>query len=138
MTLSYVYYIISKTNAFKRHLQQYCSHPSIYTSLLSPYFSINTFSNKPWFLGISSTSLLKTLQVVGKGEIVRNKQFHLFPQCFLPIWRTLCYFHPFRNCHLQTLSVWESQKVVIWERVKQDMTKFTPFSQNFKTWYMYI
>ena len=26
--------------------------------------------------------------IVGKGEIARNKQFLLFPQCFLPIWKT--------------------------------------------------
>ena len=26
---------------------------------------------------------------VGKGEIARNDQFPLFPQCFLPFWRTL-------------------------------------------------
>ena len=25
---------------------------------------------------------------VGKGEIAHNKQFLLFPQCFLSIWRT--------------------------------------------------
>ena len=30
---------------------------------------------------------------VGKGEIARNEQFLLFPQCFLPIWRTFCHFH---------------------------------------------
>ena len=30
---------------------------------------------------------------MGKGEIARYEQFLLFPQCFLPIWRTSCYFH---------------------------------------------
>ena len=30
---------------------------------------------------------------VGKGEIVCNKQFFLFPQCFLPIWITFCHFY---------------------------------------------
>ena len=30
---------------------------------------------------------------VGKGEIARNEQFLLFPQCFLPLWRTLCHFY---------------------------------------------
>ena len=28
----------------------------------------------------------------GKGEIARNEQFLLFPQCFLPVWRA---FLPF-------------------------------------------
>ena len=31
-------------------------------------------------------------KTVEKGEIARNKQFLLFPQCFLPIWITLCHF----------------------------------------------
>ena len=30
---------------------------------------------------------------VGKGEIAHNKQFLLFPQCFLPVWITFCHFH---------------------------------------------
>ena len=30
---------------------------------------------------------------VGKGEIARNEQFLLFPQCFLPICRTFCHLH---------------------------------------------
>ena len=51
---------------------------------------------------------------VGKGEIVRNEQFLLFPQCFLPVWITFCHFHQIWNCHLQTLSVWKSLKFVIW------------------------
>ena len=29
---------------------------------------------------------------VGKGEIARNEQFLLFPQCFLPVWRAFCHF----------------------------------------------
>ena len=30
---------------------------------------------------------------VGKGEIAHNKQFLLYPKCFLPTERTFCYFH---------------------------------------------
>ena len=30
---------------------------------------------------------------VEKGEIARNKQFLVLPQCFLPIWRTFCHFY---------------------------------------------
>ena len=44
--------------------------------------------------------------IVGKAEIACNKQFLLFLQCFLPIWRTFCHFYQIWNCHLQTLSVW--------------------------------
>ena len=50
----------------------------------------NAFPNKPWFLRVCCTTLLKTL---GKAEIARDEQFLLFPQCFLPVWRTGCHFH---------------------------------------------
>ena len=56
---------------------------------------------------------------VGIGEIARNKQFLLFPHCFLPFWRTSYHFHQIQNCHQQTLSVWMSLKFVVWERVKK-------------------
>ena len=55
---------------------------------------------------------------VRKGEIARNEQFLLFPQCFLPIQGTFCRFHQIQNCLLQTLSVVKSLKHVVWERVK--------------------
>ena len=56
---------------------------------------------------------------VGKGEIARNEQFLLFPQSFLPVWRTFCHFHQIQNCRLLTLSVWKSLEFVVWERVKE-------------------
>ena len=46
---------------------------------------------------------------VGKREIAHNEQFLLFPQCFLPIWRTLCHLSQIWTC-LQTHSVWKSPK----------------------------
>ena len=49
----------------------------------------------------------------GKGEIAHKEQFLLFPQCFLPIWKTLCYFHQIWYCHLQTLSVWKSLNLIL-------------------------
>ena len=52
-----------------------------------------------------------------KGEIARNEQFLFVPQCFLPVWRILCYFYWIWNCSLQTLLVWKSLKFVVWERV---------------------
>ena len=51
---------------------------------------------------------------VGKGEITRNEQFLLFPQCFLPVWITFFYLDQIRNCCLQSLSVWKSLKFVVW------------------------
>ena len=52
-----------------------------------------------------------------KGEIARNEQFLPFLQCFPPIWRSFCLFLHIWNCHLQTVSVWNILKFVVWERV---------------------
>ena len=52
----------------------------------------NPFPNKPWFLRFCSTSLLKTW---GKGEIARNEQFLLFPQCFYPFGKLSAIFIKF-------------------------------------------
>ena len=48
-------------------ISMYCKH-------------VNLFPNKPWFF----TCLLQKPfeNTLGKGEIARNKQFLLFPQCF--------------------------------------------------------
>ena len=83
---------------------------------INTHVLLNPFPNKPWFSRVYSTSLWKILW--GKGEIAHNEQFLLFPQCFLSIWRTFCHFHQTKNCRLQSLSVWKSLKVVVWERVK--------------------
>ena len=55
------------------------------------FLEINPFQNKPWFLRVSSTSLLKTLWE--KEKLLVTSIFFLFPQCFLPIWRTPYHFH---------------------------------------------
>ena len=68
-------------------LPEYTEKVIIYGFLMVySYFSfrifkqvVNPFSNKPCFLHVYSTSLLKTLE---KGEIVCNKQFLLFSQSF--------------------------------------------------------
>ena len=76
-------------------------------------------------LTLSQTSLVFTClqyksfqNTVSKGEIARNEQFLLFPPSFLPIWGAFCRIYPSWNSHLQTLSVWKSLKLVVWERVK--------------------
>ena len=53
---------------------------------------------------------------VGKGEIARNEQFLVFPQCFLLFWITFCYFNQIKNCRLQAFSVWESLGFFVWEK----------------------
>ena len=47
---------------------------------------------------------------VSKGEIAHNKQFLLFPQCFLPFWITLHHSHQIQNNRLQALSL-EASKI---------------------------
>ena len=51
-------------------------------------YGLTPFPNKPWFVRVCSTRLLKTL---GKGGITRYEQFLLFPQCFLPPIEELSY-----------------------------------------------
>ena len=69
-------------------------------------------------LSQSSTGFYKSFEnTVGKGGIFHYEQFLLFPQCFLPFWRTLRHFHQIWKCCLQTLSVWKGLKFVVWERV---------------------
>ena len=62
---------------------------------------------------------------VGKGEIACNKQFLLFPQCFLPFWRGFCYLHQLCNYCQQTLSVWTGLKYVVWERFNNMKSFYT-------------
>ena len=111
------------------------------------------FLNKPLFLLVCITSLLKTM--LGKWEIVHNKQFLLFPPCFLPFWRTFCHFHQIQNCHLPTLSVetkiygmgrfkpcllrvcstsllktlWEKEKLLVTSNFSFTLSVFYPFGE---------
>ena len=73
------------------------------TFIASSWF--NPFPNKPWFLCVCSTSLMKT---VGKGEIARDEQFLLFPQCFLIIWKTLLFTSDLKLSSANCFSLEES------------------------------
>ena len=77
---------------------------------------VNPFPNKPWFLRVCHTSLLKTLWEEEKLLVMSNfsfshSVFYLLKKNFVP------YFHLFGNCFLQTLLVWKSLKFVVWKRV---------------------
>ena len=73
---------------------------------------------------------------VGKGEIAQNGQFLLFPQCFLPIWRTLCHFHQIWNCRVQTLSIWNILKFVVREKIKSVFQDLESFEFDLKLTYL--
>ena len=56
-----------------------------------------TFSTFPKQALVFSCLQYKSFEnTVGKGEIDRNEQFLLFPQYFLPVWRTFAIFVKFK------------------------------------------
>ena len=77
--------------------------------------SINPFQNKPWFLRVCSTSLVKTLWEKENLLVTSNIPF---PTLFSI---RLEYFLPF-SLNLKVSSanflVWKSPKNIVWERVK--------------------
>ena len=97
------------------HLIVVCK--SIQFSGKSKSFSwVNPYPNE--FLVFKCLQYKSFENTVGKWEIARNEQFLLFPQCFLPVWRTFCHFHQISKCRLQSLWVWKSLKFVVWERIR--------------------
>ena len=81
---------------------------------LSRLDSVHPLPNKPLFLRVYCTSVLKTLWGKKKLLVTSNfffsqyEQFLLFAQHFLRFWRTLCQFRQILNRRLQTLWVWKS------------------------------
>ena len=88
---------------------------------------LNPFPNKRLFLRSAVQVFEKT---VGKGEIARNEQFLLFPQCFLSVLRSFC------NFLLQALSVLVSLNFVVWERVNTSLLYYA--SQLIISLYHYL
>ena len=66
----------------------------------------NPFPNKPWFLRLHYKAFENT---VGKGEIARNEQFLLFPQCFLFVLRTLPFSANLKLSSANSFSLEESR-----------------------------
>ena len=83
----------------------------------------NPFPNKPLFLRVCSTSLLKTLWE--KETLLVTSKFSFSHSVFYQF-RKLCHFHQIRNCCLHTLSVWKNQKFVVLERVKEELPRNIP------------
>ena len=76
---------------------------------------LSPFPNKPWFLRVYSTSLLKTLWE--KEKLLVTSNFSFFHSVFYPLRELSVIFISVWNCHLPTLSVWKSLKCVVWEWV---------------------
>ena len=53
-------------------------------------YSITLSQTSPGFTCLRDRSYEN---ILGKGEIARNKQIFLFPQCFLPLWKIPCHSH---------------------------------------------
>ena len=77
---------------------------------------INPFPNKPWFLRVCCTIVLKILWE--KEKLLVTSNFSFSHSVFYSFGELCVIFIKFKNCRLQTLSFWESLKFVIWERVK--------------------
>ena len=102
--------------------------------------SFNPFPNKPWFLHVCCTSLLKTLWE--KKKLLVTSNFSFSDSVLCPFEKLFFHFHHIQNCRLQTLSVWKSLKFVVWERVNKVLVRsklkaFTDdilkFGSNFET-----
>ena len=65
----------------------------------------------------------------GKGEIARNEQFLLFPQCFYLFAEKSAIFIKVKIVVCEPFSVWQSRKFVVWEWVNEDGVSFSLFPQ---------
>ena len=75
------------TNSFL--LSHICFQKAFSSGLLKPgtvCSRVNPFPNKPWFLHVCSTGLLKTLWEKEKLLVTSNFSF--------TVWRTFCHFNP--------------------------------------------
>ena len=76
----------------------------------------NPFPNKPWFVRVFISSLLKTLWE--KEKLLVKSNFSFSHRVFYSFLELSAIFTKFENCLLQILTVWKSLKSVVWERVK--------------------
>ena len=74
----------------------------------------NPFPNKPLFSRVCSPSLLKTLWK--KEKLLVTSNFSISRSVFYPSGELFYHFYKIGNFRLQTLSIWKSPKVDIWER----------------------
>ena len=82
----------------------------------------NPFPNKPWFLPVCRTNLLKTM--LEKEKLLVTSNFSFSHSVFYLFGELSAIFIQIQNCCVQTLSVWKSIKFVIWERVNKKKKLF--------------
>ena len=76
----------------------------------------NPFPNKPWFLRVCSTSLLKTLWE--KEKLLVTSNFSFSHSVFYPFGELSVIFIKFKIVVCKLFSIWKGLKFVVWERVK--------------------
>ena len=81
----------------------------------------NPFTNKPLFLRVCCTGLLKTLWVKKKLLFTSNFSFSHSVFYHFGELSTVSIKHKIVPCKLLSLSIWKSLKFVVWERVKSIM-----------------
>ena len=99
---------------------------------------LNPFRNKLWFLRVWSASLLKTLWE--KEKLLVTSNFSFSHSVFYMFVKHSAIFINFWNCRLLTLSVWESLKFVVWERVNtsNDLVVKCGFAKDEKMIYFHF
>ena len=77
---------------------------------------VNPFTNKPWFLRVCSTGLLKTPW--DKEKLLVTSNFSISHSVFYLFGELSAIFFKFKNCCLESPSFLKSLKFVVWEWVK--------------------
>ena len=102
---------------------------------MPPWGSFNPFPNKPCFLRVCSTSLLKTPWK--KEKLLVTSNFSFSQSVFLPIVELSAIFINFRIVVCKLFQLWKSLKFVVWERVNPfphnkilDHTKLKAFADD--------
>ena len=106
----------------------FCFSKNVFYSIIerNHYFRyINSFPNKPWFLHVSCTSLLKTLWENEKLFIVSISPFSAV---LSPCLKNFLPFSSNQKLSSANLSVWKRLKFVVWERLKYSMSFANAFN----------
>ena len=93
----------------------YLNHFDVHGIIVYTCIGVNPFANKPWFLRVCFTRLLKTLCKKEKLLVTSNFSFSL--SIFYPFMITFCHFH--YNLELLSANSFslEASKICRWERV---------------------
>ena len=80
------------------------------------YPCLNPFPNKPWFLRVCNTSLLKTLWE--KEKLLVTSNFSFSHSAFYPFGKLSAILIRFQIVFSKLFDFWKSLTFVVWERVK--------------------